>query len=102
MATPIASDFSRLTSADLLKFKRYLIENIGRSMEGEQLEIDNRAEFMKQRLNEVYIQTKVNLPEDIRTQIFHDILDELTGFGPIQPLLDDPDVSEVMVNGPKK
>lgn len=102
MATPIASDFSRLTSADLLKFKRYLIENIGRSMEGEQLEIDNRAQFMKQRLNEVYIQTKVNLPEDIRTQIFHDILDELTGFGPIQSLLDDPDVSEVMVNGPKK
>jgi pilus assembly protein CpaF len=26
----------------------------------------------------------------------------MTGFGPIQPLLDDPDVSEVMVNGPKK
>ncbi|MFN8401623.1 MAG: CpaF family protein [Anaerolineales bacterium] len=24
------------------------------------------------------------------------------GFGPIQPLLDDPDVSEIMVNGPKK
>ncbi|HSM70122.1 MAG TPA: CpaF family protein, partial [Anaerolineales bacterium] len=28
--------------------------------------------------------------------------DEFTGFGPIQPLLDDPDVSEVMVNGPQK
>jgi pilus assembly protein CpaF len=38
----------------------------------------------------------------MRKQIFHDILDELTGYGPIQPLLDDPDVSEVMVNGPKK
>ncbi|MGZ9223252.1 MAG: CpaF family protein, partial [Anaerolineales bacterium] len=48
------------------------------------------------------IQTKVNLPEDIRKQIFDNILDELTGFGPIQPLLEDPDVSEVMVNGPKK
>ena len=102
MAAPILSDFTRLTSADLLKFKRYLIENIGRSMEGEELQIGDRAEFMKQRLGEVYIQTKVNLPEDIRKQIFHDILDELTGFGPIQPLLDDPDVSEVMVNGPKK
>jgi pilus assembly protein CpaF len=44
----------------------------------------------------------VSLPEDIRKQIFHDILDELTGYGPIQPLLDDLDVSEVMVNGPKK
>lgn len=102
MATPIASNFTRLTSADLLKFKKYLIENVGRSMEGETLQLGDRAEFMKQRLNEVYVQTKVALPEDIRKQIFVDILDELTGFGPIQPLLDDPDVSEVMVNGPKK
>ena len=102
MATPIASNFTRLTSADLLKFKKYLIENVGRSMEGEVLQLGDRSEFMKQRLNEVYIQTKVSLPEDIRKQIFVDILDDLTGFGPIQPLLDDPDVSEVMVNGPKK
>lgn len=102
MATPISSNFTRLTSADLLKFKRYLIENVGRSMEGEQLQLGDRAEFMKQRLQEIYVQTRVSLPDDIRKQIFHDILDEMTGFGPIQPLLDDPDVSEVMVNGPKK
>ncbi|RPI93893.1 MAG: CpaF family protein [Chloroflexi bacterium] len=102
MATPISSNFTRLTSADLLKFKRYMIENVGRSMEGEQLQLGDRTEFMKQRLQEVYVQTKVSLPEDIRQQIFHDILDELTGFGPIQSLLDDEDVSEVMVNGPKK
>ena len=102
MATPIASNFTRLTSADLLKFKRYLIENVGRSLEGQEPQVGDRAEFMKQRLDEVYAQVKVNLPEDIRQQIFHDIMDELTGFGPIQPLLDDQDVSEVMVNGPKK
>jgi pilus assembly protein CpaF len=101
MATPIASNFTRLTSADLLKFKRYLTENVVRSMEGEQVQGD-RTEFMKQRLQEVYVQIKVSLPEDIRKQIFDEILDELTGFGPIQPLLDDPDISEVMVNGPKK
>jgi pilus assembly protein CpaF len=102
MATPIASNFTRLTSADLLKFKRYLIENVGRSLEGQEPQGGDRVEFMKQRLDEVYAQVKVNLPEDIRQQIFHDIMDELTGFGPIQPLLDDPDISEVMVNGPKK
>jgi pilus assembly protein CpaF len=102
MAAPILSNVTRLTSADLLKFKRYLIENVGRSMEGEELQLGDRAEFIKQRLGEVYVQTKVNLPEDIRKQIFDNILDELTGFGPIQPLLEDPDVSEVMVNGPKK
>ena len=102
MATPIASNFARLTATDLLKFKRYLIENVGRSMEGEQLQLGDRAEFIKQRLQEVYVQTKVNLPEDLRKQVFTDIIDELTGYGPIQPLLDDPDISEVMVNGPKK
>lgn len=102
MTTPIASNFTRLTSADLLKFKHYLVENVNRSLEGEPLQLGDRTELMKQRLEEVYVQTKVNLPQDLRKQIFQEILDELTGFGPIQPLLEDPDVSEVMVNGPKK
>ena len=82
MATPIASNFARLTATDLLKFKRYLIENIGRSMEGEQLLLGDRAEFIKQRLQEIYAQSRVNLPEDIRKQVFTDILDELTGYAP--------------------
>lgn len=102
MATPISSNFNRLTSADLLKFKRYLVENVSRSMEGEPLQLGDRAELIKQRLNEIYAQTRVNLPEDMRKHLFHEIVDEFTGFGPIQPLLDDSDVSEVMVNGPKK
>jgi len=102
MATPLTSNFTKLTSADLLKFKKYLAENISRSMEGEALQLGDRSELFKQHLNEMYVQLKVTLPEDIRKQIFNEILDEMTGFGPIQPLLDDPDVSEVMVNGPKK
>ncbi len=102
MTTPISSNFTRLTSADMLKFKRYLIEQVGRLLEGEQLNLGNQSDFIKQRLDEAYAQTKVSLPDDLRKQIFHDILDELTGFGPIQSLLDDEDVSEVMVNGPKK
>jgi pilus assembly protein CpaF len=102
MTTPIASNFTRLTSADLLKLKRYLIDQVSRSMEGEQLQLGNQSDVIKQRLNEVYVQTKISLPEDLRQQIFHDILDEVTGFGPIQSLLEDEDISEVMVNGPKK
>jgi pilus assembly protein CpaF len=102
MATPITTNFTRLTSADLLKFKRYLVESVSRSMEGESLQLGDRNEILKERLNEAYVQTKVSLPEDIRQQIYNEILDEMTGFGPIQPLLDDPEISEVMVNGPKK
>jgi pilus assembly protein CpaF len=102
MATPLSSNFKQLTSADMLKFKTYLVENVSRSLEGESLLLGDRAEIIKKRLNEVYIQTKVNLPDDMRKHLFNEIVDEFTGFGPIQPLLDDPDVSEVMVNGPNK
>jgi pilus assembly protein CpaF len=102
MVTPISSNFTRLTSADLLKFKRYLVENVSRSMEGESLQLDDRNDIIKQRLQEAYVQTRVSLPDDLRQQVFSEILDEMMGFGPIQPLLDDPDISEVMVNGPKK
>jgi pilus assembly protein CpaF len=102
MAAPISSNSKGLTSADLLKFKRYLVENVSRSMEGEPLQLGDRAEIIKQRLTEIYAQSRVNLPEDMRKHLIHEIVDEFTGFGPIQPLLDDPDVSEVMVNGPKK
>jgi pilus assembly protein CpaF len=102
VATPIPSNFTRLTSDDLVKFKRYLIESVGRTLDGNEVQIAERTEFMKQRLSEVYTQVKVSLPEDLRQQLFKDILDELTGYGPIQPLLEDPDISEIMVNGPKK
>lgn len=102
MTTPVSANPNRLTSADLLKFKRYLVESVSRSLEGEPLQFGDRAELILQRLTEIYAQTRVNLPEDMRKHLFHEIVDEFTGFGPIQPLLDDPDVSEIMVNGPKK
>ena len=37
-----------------------------------------------------------------REKLIEEILDETLGFGPLEPLLKDPTVSEIMVNGPKK
>ncbi|MHB8620912.1 MAG: CpaF family protein, partial [Chloroflexota bacterium] len=37
-----------------------------------------------------------------RLRLIDDIADDVLGFGPIQPLLDDPTVSEVMVNAPDR
>src|SRR5438094_2870742 len=38
----------------------------------------------------------------IRARMLQEILDEVTGYGPIQPLLGDDMISEIMVNGPKQ
>jgi len=41
----------------------------------------------------------LNTPE--RSQLILDVVNEITGFGPLQPLLDDPDIDDVIVNGPR-
>lgn len=40
------------------------------------------------------------LPYSERQRLTADMLDEVLGLGPIEPLIRDPDVSEIMVNGP--
>ena len=36
-----------------------------------------------------------------RQRLFEQIVAEILGFGPMEPLLEDPSISEIMVNGPK-
>jgi pilus assembly protein CpaF len=91
-----------LAAADLNRLKHYLITNLTRELESENPPLEQREQLVKQKLTELIPRLKLNLPETIRLQVEHDVLNDLLGYGPIQPLLDDPDVTEVMVNGPKK
>ncbi len=92
---------SQLSSPDLLKLKYYLINTLSREMESEGVPAGKRQEFTAQRLDDIYQRANLKLPTDIRNHIFREVVDELFGFGPIESLLNDPGVSEVMVNGPK-
>jgi pilus assembly protein CpaF len=87
---------------DVNKVKAYLTGIVVREMENQPIPADERRQFMIQTLQNAYQTTKLSLPNAVREQIFHDILDELLGFGPLQPLLDNPEISEVMVNGAGK
>ena len=44
----------------------------------------------------------MNVPRGERARIVADICDEILGLGPIEPLLKDDSITEVMINGPKK
>jgi pilus assembly protein CpaF len=87
---------------DLSKLKAHLINSISRALETKTIRPDEKNQIVTQYLQQAYQSTQLQLPNSVREQLFHEILDELLGFGPLQPLLDDPDISEVMVNGPKK
>ncbi len=80
------------------KLKKYLIERIARDLEQTPPTSEMRKQVIVESMEASYEQTHLTLPSTIREQLFREILDDLLGFGPIQPLLDDASVNEVMVN----
>ncbi len=101
MTTDAPSATAGLPAPDYAKLKFYLISAITRELEAVNPPADQRHAIIAKSLAEAYAQTHLQLSDSIRETLFHDIRNDILGYGPIQPLLDDPDVSEVMVNGPK-
>lgn len=52
--------------------------------------------------NQIMDEEMVAMPRSDRGRIILEMIDEVLGYGPIEPLLQDETVSEVMVNGPKQ
>ncbi len=103
MTTPQGMEYKGgLTDADMIRLKKYLVENLIRAIEGQDIPSEKQREILIQRIEDIYQRANLKLSDVVRQQLLKDVLDEVLGFGPIQPLLDDPDVSEVMVNGPQK
>jgi pilus assembly protein CpaF len=88
-------------ATELNKIREYLIATVTRDLENTPVQGEDRRREIAQRLQQAYIGTKLQLPTTLRDQLFHDILNDLLGYGVLQSLLEDPEISEVMVNGPK-
>jgi pilus assembly protein CpaF len=43
---------------------------------------------------------KLHIPQAVEQEVFKTVADEILGFGPLEPLLSDDEVTEIMVNGP--
>jgi pilus assembly protein CpaF len=73
-------------------------------------ELDPKIDLSKQEqlrriiedlFNTLLAQEQVALARAERMRLFEDILSEILGYGPIEKLLQDPTIDEIMVNGPK-
>ncbi|MFQ3663236.1 MAG: CpaF family protein [Chloroflexaceae bacterium] len=88
----------------MLELSLWIVDRIQASL-GSQTELKRTPEterMLQERFARVYQQSGVSLePEQIK-RLFAMVCDELMGFGPIQPLLNDDTISEVMVNGPQR
>jgi len=57
-------------------------------------------QVIEQGFQALYAHARANLSPEEKQALYQDVLYEVTGFGPIDPLLQQEDISEVMVNGP--
>src|SRR5262245_27781874 len=73
---------------------------------GPQLYLERSADVLEQRVRDTLIDVlnkeETPLTTGDRSRIIGEICDEILGHGPLEPLLRDPDVSEIMVNGPDR
>ncbi|MFK0573723.1 CpaF family protein [Endozoicomonas sp.] len=62
------------------------------------------AETLKEQIrsgvNALVDREPVAIPVLVRTEFVERLMDEIKGFGPLQPLINDPQISDIMVNGP--
>ena len=106
MSTPATAGRRRAPADPFLEIKRRvhdaLLELLGPSLYDAKMgeaELDSRV---RQTLGQVISAQDTMLTTAERQQIQKEISDEILGYGPLEPLLQDPEVTEIMVVGPDR
>ncbi len=79
-----------------------LLKQLGPQLYDANIDQDDLAARVRQVLKEVIGSQERPLSSGDRAQVTLEITDDILGYGPIEPFLRDPDVTEVMVNGPRQ
>jgi pilus assembly protein CpaF len=77
-----------------------LFDRLGARLNDPSLSEDQLHALVRSELNHVVEEEKVPLSNEQRLRLIRDVQDDVLGHGPLQRLLDDPSVTEIMVNGP--
>ncbi len=104
-ADPFQGTLSSSGLPDLADVERRIHQKLMEDVDAEEISHLNRAQMCNeiQAITEsVLVHDGIALPVRARDKIIDNIIDEISGYGPIQPLLDDEDITEIMVNGPKR
>jgi len=94
--TPISIDL------DFPKLRNYLVDQVTAEVEGERTNSPNYRALVAHKIQQAYQRANLNFSKDIAERLMSMAFSEIVGYGPITKLLDDPEISEVMVNGPHK
>jgi pilus assembly protein CpaF len=82
------------------RIHHHLIEELGPILYDKRLSEDDLRRRVNEQLHAALAQERAPLSAADKAQLIQDVSDDILGYGPIDRLLKDDDVSEVMVNGP--
>jgi pilus assembly protein CpaF len=86
----------------LLHLKQFLIDAVSTTMQDRSIGKGLDREELRQLLLEEFGRTKANLKPSLRDKVLDAAMADLVGYGPLELLLPDPQINEIMVNGPDK
>ena len=90
-------------AADLSQLAAEMHELLLQSLDLEKLRTTESGEAedsVREALRELVASQPAKVPPEQRDALIEMVVDEVLGFGPIDPLLEDPSVQEIMVNAP--
>lgn len=79
-----------------------LIEELGPDLNATDIEDAELEARLRSKLNELLDRETTPLSQNDKREIVDDVVDNIIGYGPIQMLLLDPSVTEIMVNNPSE
>jgi pilus assembly protein CpaF len=82
------------------KIHTHLIEELGPTLYDKRLSEEDMQKRVHDALHAALAKEKAPLSAADKAQLIQDVSDDILGYGPIDQLLKDTDVTEVMVNGP--
>ena len=86
----------------LLRLKEFLINTVSTEMQNQSTVHQQTREAVRRSLLEAYERTKADLKPEVRDRVVDSALADMIGYGPLELLLPDPEISEIMVNGAKQ
>src|SRR5436309_8268770 len=98
--TPVQTQVTEAQRSLKDRVKRKLISELDPSVDTN--EIDEVRQRLKSLFDQIIEAENLVLTRAEKERLFEELAADVIGFGPIEPLLADASVSEVMVNGPKK
>jgi len=105
--TPMQRGFISVGRAERLRLQLWLADNLRKSIAPD-VPLDlplprtpEREQIIRERFQQGLQRANIKIPADVTEQHFYNnVLDEIFGFGPLEPFVRSDSISEIMVNSP--